>query len=89
MTRIELLSYFDLTKEAEKQINKFFITIPIIPYNELIEHHAILIRRYYHLKIPDAFVVSTALVIKATLITNDKQLLNLKLPGLEVHSLIQ
>jgi predicted nucleic acid-binding protein len=87
MTRVELLSAFGLTKKDEKQILDFFILVPIIPYNETIEHNAIIIRRNSHLKIPDAFIVATALFIKATLITNDKQIRNLKWPKLDVQSL--
>jgi predicted nucleic acid-binding protein len=88
MTRVELLSAFDLTKQDEKQINDFFFIIPVIPYNDVIEHNAILIRRNTHIKIPDAYVCSTALFIKGTLITNDNQLLKLNWSGLKVKPLI-
>jgi predicted nucleic acid-binding protein len=89
MTRVELLSAFDLITEGEEHIKKFISIVPIIQYTEKIEQCAIIIRRKSHLKIPDAFIVATAIVQDAVLITNDNQLLNLKWPGLEVQSLRQ
>ncbi|MDR2199206.1 MAG: PIN domain-containing protein [Deltaproteobacteria bacterium] len=44
----------------------------IIPYNDNIEQHAILIRINSHLKIPDAYIVGTALDLNEALVTNDK-----------------
>jgi predicted nucleic acid-binding protein len=78
MTRVELLSLFDIDDKIEERIINFFSIIPIVPYSQEIEDYAIQIQRNSHLKIPDAFIAAPALAQDAILITNDHQLLKIK-----------
>ncbi|MDR2200273.1 MAG: type II toxin-antitoxin system VapC family toxin [Deltaproteobacteria bacterium] len=88
MTRVELLSYPKITVDQENTIEQLFKVIKLIPYNEDIENSAILLRRKFNIKIPDAFIVATALAHNAILITNDSKLITLNWPALDVRSII-
>jgi predicted nucleic acid-binding protein len=84
ITQIELLGYPDITEEADELIRSFLDDVPIISINIEIVETAIQIRRNkLGIKLPDAVIAATAIVLNAVLITNDDDLLKLSVPGLE------
>jgi len=82
ITRMELLSYPGLTGEAEQKIEQFLSDVVVVDLNPQVERETIVLKRVNRLKLPDAIVVATASVEKAFLVTRDRQLLELKWPGL-------
>lgn len=72
ITELETLSYPSLSDDEETKLKKFFSEIPIIDINADIKKQTIDFRRKYSLKLPDAIIASTAYILKANLITNDK-----------------
>lgn len=77
ITEIELLSFPRLSDKQEKILKKFFSDILIHPLDEYVKNETIALKRTRKLKTPDAIICATALVNNATLLTNDKQLLNI------------
>jgi predicted nucleic acid-binding protein len=90
VTRIELFTYPNLTAEEETKIRRFLKKCRVIPLNRNVETIAIKIRRNADskLKLPDAIIAATALMLNATLLSNDIKLLNTKYPMLTVIELI-
>jgi predicted nucleic acid-binding protein len=86
VTEMELFSSPNLTS-MEEQRRRMFLSesIAIVPLTEEIKQEAIRIRRYGtpRLKLPDAIIASTAVILNATLVTNDTKLLTLKWQGLQ------
>jgi len=78
ITEMELLSFPLLKEEEEKIIHKFIKSIDVIEMNEFIKDKAILFRKTYQLKLPDAIICSTASCENAVLVTNDRKLGNIK-----------
>jgi len=79
---MELLSYPALDSQSEKQIRDFLGDVVVIGLTEDVEEQAVQLRRQERLKMPDAIVAATALVLGAELVTNDKKLQ--RVPGLRV-----
>ena len=83
ITQIELLSYPDITREADGLIRSFLADIPIIAIEGGIVETAIQIRRSKpSVKLPDAVIAATAIDCDALLVTNDVDLLKLIWAGL-------
>ena len=80
VTELELLSYRDLEAGEERRIRAFLADIPVIDLTPEIKQATISIRRQHRLKLADAIIVATAIVLDAGLITNDAQLLRAGLP---------
>lgn len=74
ITRMEMLSYHGLSKEDEAGIKKFLAGIQVFMLEPRVEARAVVIRRGYRLKLPDAVIVATALVNNCILITCDLDL---------------
>jgi predicted nucleic acid-binding protein len=74
ITEMELLSFPQLSNQEEKVIRKLLSHFSIISLDESIKEKAIAIRRTKRLKLPDAIIVATAYINKATLVTSDKAL---------------
>ncbi len=85
ITEIELLSFPRLSRSHEDLLRRFFLDIRILPLDEQIKDETIALKRTRKLKTPDAIICATALAKKATLLTNDKQLLHIA--GLKVQPL--
>ncbi len=77
ITEIELLSYPSLTFEEEALIRDFLTNITVVGLDSNIKDLAIVLRKTYRLKLPDAVVVATAKFLNAMLLTNDIKLTNL------------
>jgi predicted nucleic acid-binding protein len=84
ITEMELFAAPFLTPEKEQGRRDFLNDLTIIPLNEKIKQEAIRIRRYGkpRLKLPDAIIAATAVILDATLVTNDNAMLKLSWPGL-------
>jgi predicted nucleic acid-binding protein len=75
VTKLEALSSSNLSAEEEFGIRRFLSRIPILPTNDAIEEEAIKIRRGTNLKLPDAIIAATAVVIGAEIVTTDNDFL--------------
>jgi len=76
ITRIELLSFPKITSRDIDIIDSFLGRLQYIPFSLEIENAAILIRRQYKLKLPDAVIAASAKCLKLELLTLDQQLAN-------------
>ena len=85
ISEMELLSYPFLDEAAQAQIQAFLSEVTVVDLTEEVKERAILLRRERLLKLPDAIVAATALVLEAPLITNDAKLLGV--PGLSCEEL--
>ncbi len=86
ISEIELLSYHSLSPEEESTLRKFLDDTTIVDLDVAVKRRAIEVRREYRLKIPDAIVAATALVIDAELISNDpifRRIQNLRCKSME------
>lgn len=86
ITEIELLSYPLLNKDEETEIIAFLNDVTVLDLTKDVKKSAIYFRRHYRLKLPDALIVATAYSLKATLFTNDINLLNIA--ELQVQGLV-
>lgn len=82
---MELLSYPSLTVESEQQIHRFLQPLQIAELTAEVKNAAIAVRRQDGLKLPDAIIAATTVVLEAVLLTNDTRLL--KLDNLRTRSL--
>ena len=83
VTEMELLAYSRLTPEAEQTRIDFLESTTIIPLDVVVKNEAIRIRRFGspRLKLPDAIIAASAVILDATLVTNDETILRLDWPG--------
>ena len=77
ITEIELLSYPNLNSDEERQIRNFLSDITVVGIDDNIKELAIILRKNYRLRLPDAIIVATAKSLDAILFTNDLGLTNL------------
>lgn len=85
ITRMELLSFHDITLEEETHFREFLDAISIIPLNTEIENTAIQLRRVSRRKMPDAIVAASAIAVEAVLVTYDRELAETTFTGLKTH----
>jgi predicted nucleic acid-binding protein len=83
ITRMEVLAKPDHTATSEKEARDFLEKLIVIPLLGTIERTATFIRREGspRLKLPDAIVAATAIVLDAQLITTDQKLCRFVWPG--------
>jgi predicted nucleic acid-binding protein len=74
VTYMEILSYNFPSKAEEEFVRKLLSLFRIIDINKKIAKEVISLKKKRKIKLPDAIIVATALVEKAVLYTNDKQL---------------
>jgi predicted nucleic acid-binding protein len=84
VTKLELLGFPGITVEQENDIYNFLDDVSVVPLTESIERETIAIRRVTRLKLPDAIIAATAIVLDVTLISRDDDLLNCTYPKLRV-----
>jgi predicted nucleic acid-binding protein len=77
ISEIELLSWPQMRSEDERVWRGLLAPLHRVELNAAVREMAIGLRRERRLKLPDAVVVASALVLDATLLTNDQQLLAL------------
>lgn len=71
ITRMELLSKPGMTKAESKQVEAFLNEWPMVELDRSIMDQAILLRREFRLKIPDAIIAATAIFLNVPLLTAD------------------
>jgi predicted nucleic acid-binding protein len=83
ITEMEVLAKPHISPEAEQKALRFIKGFTIVPLSDAIKHMAIRIRREGspRLKLPDAIVAATAVILDAQLITADEKLRRLVWPG--------
>jgi predicted nucleic acid-binding protein len=83
ITEMEVLAKPHMPPEAEQEARDFLKGFSIIPLSDAVKHEAIRIRREAspRLKLPDAIIAATAVVLEAQLITADEKLSRLAWPG--------
>jgi predicted nucleic acid-binding protein len=83
ITRMEVLAKPDHTAESEKEARDFLEKLIVVPLLGTIERTATSIRREGspRLKLPDAIIAATAIVLDAQLITTDEKLRLFVWPG--------
>ncbi len=72
ISEIELLSFPGLSGNEEQRIHELLQVLERIPLSDAVCEKAIRLRRDHRLKIPDAIIVSSALIHQAILLTNDQ-----------------
>ena len=80
VTRIEILSFPNITPEIERRIKNFFKSVKVVPLNRKVERNTLLLRRSKKLKIPDSIIAATALSLQATIISRDDHFIRLNWP---------
>lgn len=79
ITRIELLSFPDLTEEEKDKVQMLLALFEKISINESIEEEATRIRSLKRIKIPDAIIAASALYTSSVLVTrNTKDFKNIE-----------
>lgn len=74
ITEMELLSYPSLSQSEESAVRALLRDINVIEMDPDIKEHAIRLRRYHGLKLPDAIIAATALSLDGVLLTNDQKM---------------
>jgi predicted nucleic acid-binding protein len=89
ITEMELLSCQNLKAEDEQVIRAFLKDVTVIPLTDSIKNEATAIRRFGKPcpKLPDAIIAATAVLLGATLVTDDAKLLKLDWDGLQTFSI--
>lgn len=77
ITEIELLSYHSLDTRSEMEVRRFLSNIHIVLLTPTVKETAIRLRRQYSIKVPDAIISASALIVEAELLTNDMKLVNI------------
>jgi predicted nucleic acid-binding protein len=88
ISRIELLSKHDITPDDIQEIKDFLIDVTAVDINEDVENETIALRRSTKIKLPDCIIAATSIVLGATLLTADDQLLHLSHPNFTVQKTI-
>jgi predicted nucleic acid-binding protein len=74
ISEMEMLSYPAISGDEEIKIRQFLTQVAIVDVNESVKNNAIILRKKYRLKLPDAIICSTALFTSSILLSNDVQL---------------
>lgn len=85
---IELFGSKYLVQREEKQIKNFLAEFTIISIDQSIKNLAILIRKQYSLKIPDAIIAASAVSLEIPLVTSDKVFKQIKDLQLDFYNVI-
>jgi predicted nucleic acid-binding protein len=84
ITRMEALSYPDITPDEEKRAHDFLSSCTVIPLDQRLEQEVIQFRRSSKRKLPDSIIAATAALLGITLLSHDPHLLKAVWPGLTV-----
>jgi predicted nucleic acid-binding protein len=72
IVKMELLSYPGITRADELIIRDMVEELEVIPLDDDIEALAVALRRKYRLKLPDAIIAASAVIIDSILVSKDK-----------------
>jgi predicted nucleic acid-binding protein len=84
ITRMEALSYPDISPDEEQRALDFLSACTVIPLDRRLEEEAIKFRRFNKLRLPDTIIAATASLLGIILLSHDPHLLKAKWPGLTV-----
>jgi predicted nucleic acid-binding protein len=84
ITKMEILGWPEITAEDEARINHFLSKVIMLPITDHIEEATISIRRKTKLKLPDAIIAATAIVIGAQVVTTDPHFFKCTYPELRI-----
>jgi predicted nucleic acid-binding protein len=84
VTEIEALSKPGMTTDEEHEAMAFLARFVALDIDQKIKKETIDIRRATKLRLPDAVIAATAVILDATCLSNDTHLLNLVWPGYRV-----
>ena len=85
ISEIELLSWPEIQHQEELDWRGLLATMQRIEVDATVRETAIRLRREHRLKLPDAIIAASALVLDAILLTNDQRLVSL--PALRSQTL--
>jgi predicted nucleic acid-binding protein len=89
VTFMEVLAKSDMTEESEQEARRFLSACKIEDISPAIREETIAIRRANpKKKLPDCIIAATAIVLKATLLSNDIHLLNFVWPHYKVQAVV-
>lgn len=74
ITRIELLSYGNLSAKEKERVERFISECAVVDLHADVQTATIDIRKRYKLKLPDSIVVASAQYVNLPLISSDKSL---------------
>lgn len=72
VAEIEALSYPDLTDEDRQRVSTYVERCTVIGIGDRVKHEAVRTRSTHELKLPDAIIAATAMVLDATFLAADK-----------------
>lgn len=78
INKIELLSFQNTTSRQQQIIEEIIHNTTVIQSNDYIIEEAILLRKKYKLKTPDAIVLATSIFLEMPLLTADVRLFKIK-----------
>ncbi|MBL7841134.1 MAG: type II toxin-antitoxin system VapC family toxin [Cyclobacteriaceae bacterium] len=78
ITKLELLSFHEMSSRDQQRIEKFISECSVVDLNINVQEAAIQIRKKYKLKLPDSIVVASAQYVDLPLISADKSLRAIK-----------
>jgi len=78
ITKVELLSHPDLDEAGEQMIRELLQNVKLMEFTSTIQERAVLLRRQFKMKLPDAVIAATAAFLNIRLITADKKFARLK-----------
>ena len=84
IVKLETLGFSGLTEKTKIIILDLLSKFPILPMNDAIEAETIKIRHCTKLKLPDAIIAATAVVIGAEVVTADTHFLKCAYPLLKL-----
>jgi predicted nucleic acid-binding protein len=73
ISEMELLSFPKITQREQKKIQAFMNDLNMISLQEDIKKTAILLKRKYGIKLPDAIIAASSICMNVPLISSDKQ----------------
>lgn len=76
ITRMELLSFPNISEAEEQAINALLTLMTNCPISPIIEDMAIDFKRKHQTKLPDSIIAATAKAYRVELLTLDKKLAN-------------
>lgn len=78
ISEIELLGAFSISKSKKAQLHDILKDCAIVEMNSEIKHICIKIRQQYKMKVPDAIIAATAIVLNKSLVTSDRDFEKIK-----------
>ena len=72
INKIEVLSFPDLSKDEEREINQFLLNFITLNVNDMIAEETIRIRKKYRLKLADALICATSILHDTVLVSRNE-----------------